>query len=195
MSSVSRTFAQPDATTKFLPIRSVCYHDDDIGHTVLIPFSYSNGVLDIDVPTPSAQNMIDSGDTYNAQGFNWRMVKACGGTGLVQELGPNFLTWMAALQGDDFNNPTIQVRGVMTKVRQSVQGTNADYGSGPLNAKYAIVTSSQKPLNEEYIVAGDETNKYFTAWVFKSPLTIKFTRDNGDVQYVTLNTQFQNSAY
>lgn len=71
MSSVARSFSGPaEAKTKFVPIKSLSYHNDYTNHTVLIPFSFDNGVLNIS-QVPGWFDVSGNGESY---GFSWRMV-------------------------------------------------------------------------------------------------------------------------
>lgn len=193
MSSVLRTdVGKAKPFTKFTSIKSLSYSDNVIEHIVLIPFSYNNGILDIAVQDGSL-DMINNGYVSNytggnyPDGFSWRMVKLMGGEGRVTSLGPNFLTWITAYLsdevGDTVTNVTLQVAPVMTRVQQSVSSSSV------LNNQYAIRLSTNAPKSDEYIIEGNEANNYFSVWVFKTPITVKFTY-NGNTQYATLYTQF-----
>ena len=187
MTSVLRTESTNLPITKFVAIRSLTYYDNDIDHAVLFPFSYNNGVLDI-ASQDGSQDMIDNGYLYGEDGFNWRMVKLMGGDKLVTSLGPNFLTWLGEYTGG--SNFSIKVNPVMTRVQQTVQAA-AYPAIDALNSKYAIRFTTEKPASDEYIISGNEANNYFSCWVFKTPLTVEFTR-GGDTFYSTFNTQFTN---
>lgn len=192
MSSVLRTdVGKAKPFTKFSSIKTPSYYDDDLGHVVLIPFSYNNGVLDIAVQDGS-YDMIINGYIYNYNGNNWRMVKQMGGEGRVTSLGPNFLRWVTRYLNYDYtvdpSSVTIQVAPVMTRVQQTVTQDSPD----ALNNRYAITyNSTEKPSSDQYIFDGNEANNYFSTWVFKSPITLKFyDSDSSSVKYLSLYTQF-----
>ena len=193
MSSVLRTdVGKAKPFTKFSSIKSLSYYDRNLEHIVLIPFSYSNGVLDISVQDDSAY-MIANGFTsdvdFPADGLSWRMVKLMGGEGRVTSLGPNFLTWVQAYLNDNSflvgETPTLYTAPVMTRVQQCVT-----VGSpSPLNNSYALSISDEKPNSDEYILDGNEANNFFSVWVFKTPITVQFN-DDGTTRYATLTSQF-----
>ena len=195
MSSVLQIDSPNLPITKFVPIRSMCYYDNEIGHDVLIPFSYNEGVLDIHVQD-DAQTMIDNGDSFNGtNGYNWRMVKMMGGDGLVTSLGTNFTSWLSNWIENEFDplkiiTPfTLVTNPVMTRVQQCVQNS----GNGPINSQYAIRFSTEPPMSDDYIIAGNSNNNFFSSWVYKTPITVEFTFDGSNVpSYATLSTQFQN---
>ena len=193
MSSVLRTdVGKAKPFTKFSSIKSLSYYDNNLGHIVLIPFSYNNGVLDIAIQDDSL-TMINAGSTsdveFPADGLSWRMVKLMGGEGRVTSLGPNFLTWVQAYLNDNgydvVGTPTLYTAPVMTRVQQCVT-----VGSpSPLNNSYALSISDEKPNSDEYILDGNEANNFFSVWVFKTPITVQFN-DDGDIRYATLTSQF-----
>ena len=181
--------------TKFVPIKSMVYRDSVTNRVVLIPFSYKNGVLDIAIQDGS-QDLIDNGDYENTNGHNNRMVKLMGGEGRVTSLGANFRTWLTNVIDDSATELSIQVAPVMTRVQQVVQGAH-DYvwddssTYPPLNSQYSYRESTEPPESDQYIIAGDEGNKFNSAWVFKTPITVKY-KSGGVYSYATLTTQFVN---
>ena len=191
MSSVVRAPAQVKDVRVWSPIMSPTYHDDVTDHTVLIPFTCENGVLDINIQDGS-QAMIDSGDLYNETGFSWRMVRQMGGERLVTSLGPNFLTWLDNyLEGSDYQ---LVIPPTMTKVQQHVTSGAGNYGGSMLNSNYVIrytdVISGVPAPTDNYVFDGNNGNNFYTAWVFKTPLTISYN-DGGDPYYMTFQTMFQ----
>lgn len=201
MSSVLQVDSPNLPITKFVPIRSMCYYDVSLNHDVLIPFTYNDGVLDIKIQDGTS-NLIETGNYYDNNGWNWRMVKMMGGDGLVTSLGSNFSVWLSNYvyyESEEIDSYfTLVTNPVMTRVQQVVQqgqyaGCNAS-GHGPLNSQYAIRFSTEPPTSDDYIIAGDSNNSFFAAWVFKTPITVSYIY-NGSNRYVTLTTQFQNPNY
>ena len=188
MSSVNKVYANTaNALTTFVPIKSLSYYNSSIGHYVLVPFVYVNGVLDVatlDGFTPSN----GLGDTSGYP--NWRMVRAIGGFGVVNTLGQNFRTWFENWTDVDPGSETIFVSPIMTKVGQSVPS-----GNSILNSQY-VVSGGQRPAiyespsSDNYVTGYAGTN-WDTVWVFKSPLTIQYTY-GGNTLYATFYTQFTN---
>lgn len=202
MTSLLRTTKSNLPVTKFVPIKSLTYWDNALSHQALIPFSYKNGVLDINLQDGVNMLLTTTGGGINGgyngySGYTTRMVKMMGGAGVVTSLGPNFDIWIRKViaaeysLGPSYTGPiSIQVAPVMTKVQQNFPGPG-QYGGAALYSQNAIQISSEPPQSDEYIVAGDKTNNFFSVWVFRSPLTIMFL--NNDVpEYVTLQTQFTN---
>ena len=198
MSSVLQVDSPNLPITKFVPIRSMCYYDISLNHDVLIPFSYNEGVLDIHVQD-GAQYMIDNGDSYDgARGYSWRMVKMMGGDGLVTSLGTNFTSWLSNWIGNVVTPFTLVTNPVMTRVQQVVQAPNenCNYTPAPLNSQYAIRFSTEPPMSDDYIIAGNSNNNFYSSWVFKTPITVEFSYDGSNLpSYATLSTQFQNPNY
>lgn len=186
MSSILRRTANTkSALTKFTLVDGPCYFDSIIGSNVLFPFTYSNGVLDININTAANNfeaDMITS--TGNAPSDdNDLCVKQMGGLGLVRALGPNFVTYIRAWRNAtiDAGSPvSVYIPGVVTKVQQTPASALADGGI------YEVSTVA--PVSDEYIT-GNVANNYLTSWVFKKPLTIT-TVEGGVVQYITLRTSF-----
>ena len=194
MSSVLRTdVGKAKPFTKFTSVKTPTYYDGNLGHDVLIPFSYKNGVLDI-ADQDDSMTMINNGDIFNNYGESWRIVKQMGGEGRVTSLGPNFLTWITAYLNYEYtvdsSSISIQVAPVMTRVQQTVSVN----GPNQLNSKYAITYgNTDKPSTDQYILDGNDANNYFSVWVFKSPITLNFyDSDGSSVKYISLYTQFTN---
>ena len=201
MTSLLRSSTGNLPVTKFVPIKSLAYWDATLQHEALVPFVYKNGVLDINNQdgVPALISDVGGGLGYSGYtGYTTRMVKMMGGAGLVSSLGSNFQTWVRKVIGNEYSlGPSgytgvlnIQVAAIMTKVQQNFPGPTR-YSGAALHSQYAIHVSDEPPQSDEYIVAGDKYNNFFSAWVFRSPLTIEFFI-SGVPKYVTLQTQFTN---
>ena len=195
MSSVNKVYANTaNALTNFVPVKSMVYHNSEVNHTLLVPFTYNNGVLNVaTLPgfTPS------NGLGVDASGYNWRMVRPIGGFGVVNKLGADFLTWFENwTESVDPGSEVLFVAPIMTKVGQSVQSGN---NRSILNSQYAVTgttVNSQGPISEspssDSYVTGYDGNNWDTIWVFKSPLTIQYTIGGSGPYYATFYTQFTN---
>ena len=183
MSSVSRSYPTATATTTWVPIRSPTYQNNVTDHRVLVPFTYSNGVLD--VATVPGFNPSD-GENFS-DGYSWRMVKALGGTGVVNTLGTSFLSWFSAVVDgwDEGTTPEIFTAPVMMKVRQSVPSG----GNSLLNSEYVIRYGRDEAPSSDEFATGTDTTHWDTAWIFKTPLVIKY-RVEGTPQYASIYTYF-----
>ncbi len=192
MSSLSRSFGTIDKTTKFQHIKTPAYYDDDVGSTVLVPFSYENNTLDIHIQNNVEIDLITNinpGDS-SAQ----YLVQTMGGTGLVLNLGENMIRWLNNWVADRFNSSvidtfTVEHPGVVTKVQFSPENNDVEGDTfGNDVDDYGFGITATKPSGEDH-VQGDENSRYFTAWIFKSPLTIKFTV-NGTPRYLTYQSTY-----
>lgn len=182
MSSIAAKYAVVDGKTKFLPVKTLTYHNGTTNHTVLVPFTYANNVLDV-ATIPGFIPSNGQGDSY---GYSWRMVKEMGGVGLVQKLGPDFIDWASSYTGADSGSISIFTAPIMTKVQMSVPSNGSI-----LNGQYAARTGlSEPPTSSEFVTGSDSTN-WDTAWVFKTPLVLKY-RSSGTVYYASFYTQFTN---
>lgn len=182
MSSVLRYFSvKKEGLTLFLSPETPCYYDG-INNTVLFPFSYLNGVLDI---------------TYSGNNFKERMVdvtgqepdsetdvaiRMMGGTFLVTSLGENFKSYIRAWRSStiDPNSPiTIYIFPQIVRVQQtSPQYVDADGSS------YRI--SNQPPASDTY-PTGSVANDYQTTFIFKTPLTFTIY-ESGVLKYITFRS-------
>ena len=193
MSSVVRAPAQVKDVRVFGPIMTPAYYDNtNGGNVLLIPFTCENGVLDINVQDGS-QDMIDNGYMYSGtQGDNWRMVRQMGGERVASSLGPNFLTWIAAWLNDNYGDPVNDIQLVVSPVMTKVQQHVVLDEDSMLNSNYVlrITQNVAQTLTDNYVFNGNDGNNFYTAWVFKTPLTISYNYD-GDQYYLTLQTMFQ----
>lgn len=184
MSSTVRSFpAAAKAETKFVPVKSLTYQNNSIDARVLIPFTYSNGVLDV----ATIPGFLPSDGEGNGDGFSWRMVKPMGGLGLVTSLGNSFKTWFENYEGGvDSGSIEIYTRPTMTKVQMTVPD-----GASILNSQYAYRGGLTEAPSSDEFVTGSPSTSWDTVWVFKTPLVLKY-KDSGNVRYASLYTQFTN---
>ena len=187
MSSILRSNpGAPEPKTKFVPILSLSYRNTNYNnsgetHYVLLPFTYDNGVLDMNARVPGFTPSSGDGDD---NGFSWRMVKAMGADGLVHTLGTNFKTWLTAYIGNPITNIQIKTAPIMTKVQMTVPENGSI-----LNSQYCIRTGLDEAPSSDEFVTGTPTSNYDTVYVFKTPLVVSYT-DSGSTQYASLYTQF-----
>jgi hypothetical protein len=170
--------------TRFLKPESPCYDDTgEGGRTVLFPFSYSNGVLDISY----------SGNTFEADMVNNTgigpssetdtAIQLLSGPRLVTSLGNNFKAYIRAWRNGtiDANSPiNIYIEPQVILV-QEAQFANIDANSGN---SYKI--STEAPASDTY-PTGSIQNAYQTKYVFKTPLTFTIV-ETGVLTYITFKT-------
>lgn len=192
MSSFSRSFSTIDKTTKFQHIRTQSYYDNELNTTTPIPFSYDNNTLDINIQNNIENDLITDIDPGNV--YANYTVQCMGGTGLVLQLGPTMIRWLNNWVADYYdssviNTFTVHIPGVVTKIQSPIENNddNGDTLDNYINSEQYGITDV-KPSGEDHI-NGDESNRYLTAWVFKTPLTIKFL-NNGTPYYLTYTTTY-----
>ena len=75
----------------------------------------------------------------------------------------------------------------MTKV-QVVNPSFTVPNSGPFERDRSWGITTEAPVSSEY-TGGAPANNYYTAWVFKTPLTVQYVASSG-FKYITITTQF-----
>ncbi len=196
MSSVQSAFVNIDKPpTKFSALITPSYDDTVVvtGETleIPIPFTVVNGVLDINVSQSSViQALVNDGDApqqrSNIQG------KALGGARLVTSFGTNMTTylrnWIDVIEtlGAPYSGPLVlYIQPLMTKVQLA---NPVFLNSGAFERDRSWGISTEAPVSTEYI-GGDPVNKYFTAWIFKTPMTVRYAVTGG-FKYITMTSQF-----
>jgi hypothetical protein len=195
MSSVIRTFPpRNQGLTRFLKPESPCYQDSGLPplsivpleyQTVLFPFSYYNGTLDIsysgntfetDMVATTGNAPLDESDLA---------VQLMSGPRLVTSLGDNFKAYIRSWRNAtiDAGSPiNIYINPQVVKV-QEVQRANITASSSD---SYRISTES--PASDTY-PTGAISNNYQTKYVFKTPLTFTIF-ESGVLTYITFRTAF-----
>jgi hypothetical protein len=195
MSSLLRFYSTPaKPPTKFFDILTGSYEDDYVinGNSVSMPIPYTvlNQTLDINVDqSPDAAAFVTDGDTPST-GVAFQG-KVMGGGVLVLKLGTNMTTYLrnritsAEGLGSQYSGSlTIYINPVMTKVQMAAPAQ----GNDPLNDESVYGITTEPPVSTEFI-GGSLSNNFFTAWVFKSPLTIQYEASTGN-KYMTFTSQF-----
>lgn len=198
MSSVQSAFARVDKPpTKFSALITPSYDDNSLvsGETIRlpIPFMVSNQVLDINVNQSSVvQALVTNGTEPNDQSS--LQGKAFGGASLIKSFGPNMITylrnWINEVEtlGAAYTGPLVlYIQPFMTKVQMAIPSFGiANAGAFERDRSWGITT--QAPVSGEYI-GGGPTDKFFTAWIFKTPMTIQYEVAGG-YKYITMTSQF-----
>jgi len=184
MTSLLRSFAiRKEGLTRFIKPESPCYEDTGLGEIVLFPFTLTNGVLDISYEGNTFEaDMVDSLNEAPLDETDVA-IKIMGGPQIVTSLGDNFKSYVRAWRDGtiDVGSPIeIHITPQMLRV-QEVDSNHVVADSGE-----SYLISTEAPSSDMYI-AGSETTKYNTTYVFKTPLT--FTILESDVkQYITFRT-------
>ena len=199
MSSVISAIARIDKPpTKFSALITPSYDDTVIvsGQTIRlpIPFTVTNQVLDINVNQSSdIQAVVTNGtaptDQSSLQG------KAFGGSSLIISLGANMITylrnWINGIEtlGAAYTGPLVLfIQPFMTKV-QMASPTFGITSAGAFRRDRSWGITTQAPVSTEYIGGGPADN-YYTAWIFKTPMTVRYVTTAGEFKYITMTSQF-----
>jgi len=198
MSSVLSGFATAyKLPTKFSALITPSYEDNSIvtGEDIdmPIPFTVVNGVLNINVnQSADIQAFVNSG-TEPLSRANIQ-AKSFGGEKPVTSLGPDMVTylrnWINQIEsiGSAYTGPLVTyIQPLMTKV-QIVNPSFAVSNSGAFERDRSWGITTEPPVSSEYI-GGKAANNYYTAWIFKTPLTVQYTAGSG-FKYITFTTQF-----
>lgn len=191
MSSVSRVFFVSGKEGKFDNISTPTYSDNILNEYIPIPFTVKNGVLDIAITNSSVETFVNNGDAPNDD--TEFQAKQMGGRRLVTSLGPNFITYLRRLiQNIDSlgamysEELTIFIKPVMSKIQLAQPGQVQG-----LTFENAYGVNNYPPTSDEY-VGGDQSNKYFTSWIFYKPLSIRFVSPLSATgyKYITFSTHY-----
>jgi hypothetical protein len=199
MSSVQSAFARIDKPpTKFAALITPSYDDSTIQPEedieLPIPFTVVNQVLDINVnQSSSIQTVVTNGtqpiDRANVQG------KGFGGASLVKSFGPNMTTYLRnwinnieTLGAAYTGSLVLYTQPLMTKI-QLANPSFAFINSGPFERDRSWGVTTEAPVSTEY-TGGSSTNNFFTAWIFKTPMTIQYETAAGGYKYITMTSQF-----
>jgi len=198
MSSVQSAFAKiVKPPTKFSSLITPSYTDTSIisGENIdmPIPFTVVNQVLDINVnQSATIQTFVNNGtapeDYANIQG------KAFGGEKLITSFGPNMNSylrnWIQVIEslGSAYTGTlVIYVQPTMTKV-QLANPKFAIPGEGTFERDRSWGITTEAPVSGEYI-GGGTTDNFFTAWIFKTPMTVQYVSASG-FKYINMTSQF-----
>jgi hypothetical protein len=179
MTSVTKHLAlTPQSDFTFFTIESPSYTSqlpDFNNQDIPFPFSYRNGVLDIDLIDDFETIMITTTGVApkNEVEANLRFM---GGKNLVTRLGPNFEAYIRAWRtGIDSGTPI----AIYTQpLVQKIQWTRSNF-----TADESWIVSTDAPAPNTYTI-GDEVNNYRTTYIFASPLTFTVV-EGGVAKYIT----------
>lgn len=202
MSSAKRSFGAISQTTKFQKVTTPEYYDayDEetdinygLGENVPIPFSYSNGVLDIHIQDNVQSALIDIGD-LPGQNTDFQC-KTIGMPRLVRSLGPKMLEWLQTmfenwsnLSGAVITDIQLHTPGQVVKAQFALSGAlRGDFLRSDVDDDTYAITSTP-PSSDEYVF-GTANDNFRTVYIFKTPLTISF-KESGTPRYFTLFSNY-----
>lgn len=147
-------------------IQSLTYTENSGGNpaTLLFPFTYANGVLDLPASIPKFPGTSAPGNTTV-------LIRRLGGDNNVLSVGPNLQNYIKAVGWSDGTNTytvtgniTVASQGVVTRVQQ-------------LSNKYLRIN----PTYKVYAGAWDNANfiGYNAVYVFDKPLVIQASATGG----------------
>ena len=197
MSSVRSAYAEVKLPTKFSSLITPSYADSVIvtGATINmpIPFTVANQVLDINVAqSADIQTFVTNGnnpiDQSGIQG------KLFGGAKIITSFGPNMTTylrnWINTIEtlGTAYTGPLVlYVQPVMSRVQ--LANPVFAISDAPFESNESWGVTTEAPTGTEY-TGGGTTNNFFTTFVFKTPMTIRYVTAAGGFKYITMTSQF-----
>lgn len=184
MTSMLRGYAaRKNGLTIFTKPESPAYYDNILDNQVLFPFSYSDGILDISYAGNNFKVIMVDQLNQSPNEEPGTAIRVMSGPHLVSSLGDNFKAYIRAWRDGtiDAGSPiNIHIAPQLLKVQEP------DYDMVQSISGESYLISTKVPSGDAY-VAGYETNRYRTTYVFKTPLTITIV-ESGIVQYITFHT-------
>jgi hypothetical protein len=99
---------------------------------------------------------------------------------LVNKIGPNFISWMEINEGVDVGSISVHEKPIVFR-------TNLLLPNREPNNDHSMFESTEEISLEES--SGSQANNYFTTFLFKKPLVLKYTK-SGITYYRCFTTQF-----
>jgi hypothetical protein len=190
MTSVGRAYYGLGKDGKFDNISTPSYQEAGVGD-IPIPFTATNGVLDIAITNSSIENFCNNG-TEPETDVDFQ-AKQMGGRALITSLGPNFVTYLRrriqvidSLGSLYSGELAIYINPVMTKIQLAQPGQVLG-----LEFENVYGVNNYPPTSDEY-VGGNVSNSYYTSWVFYKPLTVRFVSSGSPTgyKYMTFSTHY-----
>ena len=170
MSSVLRRVSSNIGLPQPGSVVTISYND------LPIQFSYDkkNGTLDFIFANGFDANVgINTSTTMYFRGSNNEAIR------LVDKIGPNLISWMETNEGVDIGSISVYEKPIVFRA-------NLLLATREPNSDQAMFESTEELSFEKS--AGDEENKYFTTFLFKKPLVLKYTK-SGITYYRSFTTQ------
>jgi hypothetical protein len=183
MTSVLRSFSSTkEGLTLFLKPQSQCY-ESNIARTLLFPFTYSNGVLDI---TYSGNNFKETMvDIVNVEPIaeSDTAIRIIGGPFLVFSLGNTFKDYIRSWRDGtiDSGSPiNIHLAPTLLRVQEAAfANMNSDSGDS-----YLISTM---PPSGGDMITGNALTNFNVTYIFKTPLVFTIV-ESGVTKYITFRS-------
>lgn len=211
--TISAPGSKSSQETKFRNITTPSYFDLNYGSYLPIPFSYSNGTLDI--------NNQDAVTFYTDNGFlpevySYSKVRQMGGTGLVQSLGPTMTSWLQEIFDNEMGGATAtpKITQPAQVSRAQVLNKNITFDSFPYlyngemtqflpglpayldTANYGGISftndSGIDPPADNFLYTGDANDNFGSVVIFQSPLAVSVS-NGSDTMKMIFTTQFENN--
>lgn len=201
MTSIIKTVASTRENQEIVYVGGP-YYDDLQSKKTLFPFTFKKGVLEI--ANINGFNLTGVGlldgkavKPLNVGTANGGLAKRHGGLNLVQDIGPNFKTyiyncrWAEDASGDVVSISSIKVKtpGIITRVQQLNNSTNDVTTNLP---QYINPTGGSYVVSDKVPVDGYafENSTYGTTYAFIEPLVVQIETVGYGVQYVTFFTSW-----
>jgi hypothetical protein len=140
-----------------------------------IQFSLENGVLDFIFANGFiVTSDINKSTTFYIRGSNYSAVR------MVDTIGPNFISWLEINEGADVGSVTVFEKPIVVRANLLLAKRE------PNNDMAMFVSTSQISFEQS---AGNAANNYYTTFLFKKPLVLKYTV-SGVTEYRAFTTQF-----
>lgn len=159
-----------------IPNGAVVLAYNDGTNDVPVPFTYNNGVLDMDFSSGFTKNT--SVNTNESLYLRYSV----GALHLVTSIGPNFITWMENEGGADAGSVSIYENAIV--IRANGIQLDSDANSNPTYG------TSSNPYNFTQASGTLANNNYYSTYLFQKALVLKYTTDDGiNTEYAYFNTQ------
>ena len=171
MSSTFRTFASNIVLPQPGSVVTISYNSLPIqfsydGKTGTLDFIFANG-FDVNAD-------LNRTTTFYVRGSNNGAIHS------VDKIGPNFISWLETNEGVDVGSITIHEKPIVFRA-------NLLLPTREPNNDHAMFESTSEISFEQS--AGTAANNYFTTYLFKKPLVLKYTK-SGITYYRAFTTQF-----
>lgn len=145
--------------------------------SIAVPFTFNNGILDMDFSSGFSSNKsIDTDNVYFRYSIN--------ALHLVTGIGPNFIAWMEDAGNADAGSVSIYENAIVIRAN----GIQPFTDDNTLNPNVEDVTgTSSTPYNFTNSAGSVANNNYYSTYLFKKALVLQYTV-SGATQYRFFNS-------